>query len=47
VVEVVEYINLLDGAVIAKIMGLGFVTIVIMAVIEVVYRVEMMGEDEE
>jgi hypothetical protein len=42
-----EYINLLDGAVVAKIIGLGFVTIVIMAVIEVVYRVEMMGEDDE
>lgn len=42
-----EYINLLEGSVVLKMLGIGFVTIVIMAVIEVSYRVEMMGEDKE
>jgi uncharacterized protein (DUF983 family) len=42
-----DYVNLLDGAVVIKIMAIGFVTIVLMAVIEVTYRVEMMGEDDE
>jgi hypothetical protein len=42
-----EYINLLEGPVVLKIIGLAFITIVIMAVIEVTFRVEMMGEDNE
>lgn len=42
-----EYINLLELPLITKILGLGFLTIIIMAVIELSYRAEMMGEDEE
>jgi hypothetical protein len=42
-----EYINLLEGSVLVKVIGLAVITIVIMAVIEVSYRVEMMGEDQE
>jgi hypothetical protein len=42
-----EYINLLEEPVLVKILGLAFLTIIIMAVIEVTYRAEMMGEEEE
>ena len=42
-----EYINLLTNDTILKIVGIGFLTIIIMAIIEVSYRVEMMGEENE
>lgn len=42
-----EYINLLDGELLIKVCGLGFLTIIIMAVIEAVYHTEKMGEDAE
>lgn len=42
-----EYINLLEAPVLLKVISLAFITVVIMAVIEIAYRVEMMGEDKE
>lgn len=46
-VLILEYINLLTNETFLKVIGFGFLTIIVMAIVEVSYRVEMMGEDNE